>query len=118
MKVPTPETVTEAPATAVRAGDPPAGDVTVSVPPPAEKVSTEMAPDLVPHVAVIWVVTMVSWMWAATEVASEAGHCHDPAASSWRPRKCATRQDATASVGDHDVPASALATSLNRVGTA
>src|SRR5580704_5276331 len=32
--------------------------------------------------------------------------------------KCATRHDATASVGDHDVPASAADTSLKRSGTA
>ncbi len=32
--------------------------------------------------------------------------------------KCATRHEATASVGDHDVPAAAAATSFNRLGTA
>ncbi len=39
-------------------------------------------------------------------------------ASSWNPMKFSTRQDATASVGDHEVPPSAAATSFIRVGTA
>ena len=34
------------------------------------------------------------------------------------PRKCSTRHDATASVGDHEVPAAAAATWASRLGTA
>ena len=36
----------------------------------------------------------------------------------WKPMKCSTRQDATASIGDHEVPASAVATSATKLGTA
>jgi len=63
-------------------------------------------------------VESVSWMLLATNVARVAGHAQVPAASSWIPTKCATRHDATASVGDHEVPPSAAATSLRRSGTA
>lgn len=92
--------------------------MTESVPELAVNVSTELVPDVVPQIAVVWVLAIVSWIWMETELAREAGHCHEPAASSWNPRKCTTRQDATASVGDHEVPAAAVPTSFNSVGTA
>ena len=57
-------------------------------------------------------------MLSATVVASDVEHCQAPADPSWKPKKCSTRHDATASVGDHDVAPAALATSLNRLGTA
>jgi hypothetical protein len=92
--------------------------VTVSVPELAVKARVDESPDVTPQVAVIVVVATVSWMCSATNVASAAGHCQVPAALSWNPRKCSTRQVATASVGDHDVPAAATATWLSRLGTA
>ena len=90
----------------------------MSVPELAVKVSVELVPDAVPQTAVVWVVSTVSWMWAATEAANGAGQRHDPAAASSIPRKCSTRQEATASVGDHEVPAAAAASSLNSAGSA
>lgn len=115
MNVPIPETVIGTPATAVWVVD---GVVTVSVPDSAVTVRVEAMPDAVPQTAVVWVVTTVSWMWAATHAASVAGHCHEPATPSWKPRKCATRHEATASVGDHEVPAAAEATSCSNEGRA
>ena len=63
-------------------------------------------------------IQLPSWMCAATSAPDAAGHCQVPAASSWNPMYCSTRQDATASVGDHEVPPSAVATSFIKVGTA
>ena len=51
-------------------------------------------------------VNVASWMWAATTSASPTGQAHDPAAPSWTPRKWTTRHEATASMGDHEVPPS------------
>jgi hypothetical protein len=57
-------------------------------------------------------------MFWATNLASAAGHRQVPAAASWNPMKCTTRQEATASVGDQDVPDSAAETRFIRLGTA
>jgi hypothetical protein len=57
-------------------------------------------------------------MLVATNEAKAEGHCQVPAALSGKPMKCSTRHDATASMGDHEVPASAWATVFNRLGTA
>ena len=116
-KVPMPDTVTGVPAGAVT-GTGPAGVATDNAPVGSVKVSVELTPEAVPHTAVVLVMVTVSWIWAATSAASVDGHCHDPAASSWKPRKCTTRHDATASVGDHDVAPAAAATSLTSAGRA
>ena len=50
------------------------------------------------------VVESVSWMLLATNVARADEHVQAPAASSWMPMKWATRHEATASVGDHELP--------------
>src|ERR1700678_2242605 len=57
-------------------------------------------------------------MLAATKVARATGHCHETAASSWKPKKWTTRQVATASIGDHELPPSAAVTWAIRAGTA
>ena len=57
-------------------------------------------------------------MLFATNVATAGEHVQAPAASSWMPMKWVTRHEATASVGDQELPPSVAATSLKRFGTA
>jgi hypothetical protein len=57
-------------------------------------------------------------MLLATNVATVGEQVQVPAALSWIPRKCSTRHEATASVGDQELPPSVAATSVSRFGTA